>query len=276
MDKVFLFSDKTFCCAEENNEDSDVFKAKFVVSDFSTNRNKCKLNRKTIVNWMNTLINKPLVGKLTSSYSGESDFTGHNLKTVVKEDGDGNRYKTTEFDTQAFGVFTDVGIEKIDDDECIVASCDIWKRFPKACEVIMKRIEDGVLNTSWEIGISESHKVMENGVPVKIIDNGTFLGHCLLGKNVTPAYDCSRALEIAEADLKLRGYGDLEGTRQSGDGIDLKIANLASDGQILQIARDMAIKVLDEDPELMSETYRILNERLKILFANKLNWRLIS
>lgn len=200
MDKVFLFSDKTFCCAEENNEDSDVFKAKFVVSDFSTNRNKCKLNRKTIVNWMNTLVNKPLVGKLTSSYSGESDFTGHNLKTVVKEDEDGNRYKTTEFDTQAFGVFTDVGIEKIDDDECIVASCDIWKRFPKACEVIMKRIEDGVLNTSWEIGISESHKVMENGVPVKIIDNGTFLGHCLLGKNVTPAYDCSRALEIAEAD----------------------------------------------------------------------------
>lgn len=200
MDKVFLFSDKTFCCAEENNEDSDVFKAKFVVSDFSTNRNSCKLNRKTIVNWMNTLVNKPLVGKLTSSYSGESDFTGHNLKTVVKEDEDGNRYKTTEFDTQAFGVFTDVGIEKINDDECIVASCDIWKRFPKACEVIMKRIEDGVLNTSWEIGISESHKVMENGVPVKIIDNGTFLGHCLLGKNVTPAYDCSRALEIAEAD----------------------------------------------------------------------------
>lgn len=200
MDKVFLFSDKTFCCAEENNEDSDVFKAKFVVSDFSTNRNKCKLNRNTIVNWMNTLVNKPLVGKLTSSYSGESDFTGHNLKTVVKEDEEGNRYKTTEFDTQAFGVFTDVGIEKIDDDECIVASCDIWKRFPKACEVIMKRIEDGVLNTSWEIGISESHKVMENGIPVKIIDNGTFLGHCLLGKNVTPAYDCSRALEIAEAD----------------------------------------------------------------------------
>lgn len=86
----------------------------------------------------------------------------------------------------------------------------------------------------------------------------------------------NNGFEIAEADLKLRGYGDLEGTRQSGDGIDLKIANLASDGQILQIARDMAIKVLDEDPDLSSETYRLLNERLKSLFSKKINWGLIS
>ena len=82
--------------------------------------------------------------------------------------------------------------------------------------------------------------------------------------------------EIAEADLRLRGHGDLEGTRQSGEGIDLKIANLASDGQILQYARDIAREVLDEDPDLLSETNRILNERLKILFARKVNWGMIS
>ena len=50
----------------------------------------------------------------------------------------------------------------------------------------------------------------------------------------------TNGFEIAEADLRLRGHGDLEGTRQSGEGIDLKIADLAADGQILQYARDIA------------------------------------
>ena len=77
------------------------------------------------------------------------------------------------------------------------------------------------------------------------------------------------------AILYLTLWGN-EASEQSGEGVDLKIANLATDGQILQYARNLASEVLDEDPELMSETYRILNERLKILFANKLNWRLIS
>ncbi len=84
------------------------------------------------------------------------------------------------------------------------------------------------------------------------------------------------AFEIAEADLRLRGHGDLEGTRQSGEGIDLKIANLAADGQILQYARDIAQDVLNEDPDLLSEPNRILNERLKTLFAKKVNWGMIS
>ena len=82
----------------------------------------------------------------------------------------------------------------------------------------------------------------------------------------------NNGFEIAEADLRLRGHGDLEGTRQSGEGIDLKIANLAADGQILQYARDIAQDVLNEDPDLLSEPNRILNERLKTLFAKKVNW----
>ena len=86
----------------------------------------------------------------------------------------------------------------------------------------------------------------------------------------------NNGFEIAEADLRLRGHGDLEGTRQSGEGIDLKIANLAADGQILQYARDMAQEVLNEDPDLLSEANRILNERLKILFSRKINWGMIS
>lgn len=86
----------------------------------------------------------------------------------------------------------------------------------------------------------------------------------------------NNGFEIAEADLRLRGHGDLEGTQQSGEGLDLKIANLAADGQILQYARDIALEVLNKDPELLSEPNRILNERLKILFARKINWGMIS
>ena len=86
----------------------------------------------------------------------------------------------------------------------------------------------------------------------------------------------NNGFEIAEADLRLRGHGDLEGTRQSGEGIDVEIENLAADGQILQYARDIAQDVLNEDPDLLSEPNRILNERLKTLFAKKVNWGMIS
>ena len=54
--------------------------------------------------------------------------------------------------------------------------------------------------------------------------------------------------QISEEDLKMRGPGDLEGTQQSGTPLQLKIANLATDGQILQYARDMAKEILKEDP----------------------------
>ena len=82
--------------------------------------------------------------------------------------------------------------------------------------------------------------------------------------------------EVAEVDLKLRGAGDLEGTQQSGDGLYLKIANLASDGQILQQARDFAQEILTDDPELEKPENALLQTRLNILFRRKINWGLIS
>lgn len=86
----------------------------------------------------------------------------------------------------------------------------------------------------------------------------------------------SDGFEIAEADLRLRGHGDLEGTQQSGDGLYLKIANLAADGQILQYARDKAMAILADDPDLADPKNKILVDRLKVLFSHKLNWGLIS
>ncbi|MBP5457952.1 MAG: ATP-dependent DNA helicase RecG [Paludibacteraceae bacterium] len=82
--------------------------------------------------------------------------------------------------------------------------------------------------------------------------------------------------EISEADLKMRGPGDLDGTQQSGVAFNLKIANLSSDGQILQIARDMAMKILEEDPDLALEKNFVLKKRLAQLNGNSISWGAIS
>ncbi len=82
--------------------------------------------------------------------------------------------------------------------------------------------------------------------------------------------------EIAEADLKLRGPGDLEGTQQSGLAFDLKISSLAKDGQILELARQWAKHVIDADPMLESSQNGIIRRRMSVLFAGKVDWSMIS
>ena len=82
--------------------------------------------------------------------------------------------------------------------------------------------------------------------------------------------------EIAEADLKLRGPGDLEGTQQSGIAFDLKIADIARDGQLVQLARDEAKKIIDDDPTCSKSEYNLLWNRLKELRNANINWGAIS
>ncbi|GHV66531.1 ATP-dependent DNA helicase RecG [Bacteroidia bacterium] len=82
--------------------------------------------------------------------------------------------------------------------------------------------------------------------------------------------------EIAEADLKLRGPGDMEGTQQSGLVCNLKVANLAKDGLILNEASKTAAAILQNDPELNNEKNTTFAEQLKRFFKTKLNWRFIS
>ncbi len=81
---------------------------------------------------------------------------------------------------------------------------------------------------------------------------------------------------IAEEDLKLRGPGDIDGTQQSGVAFDLKIANLAKDGQILSLARDFAKEVLEDDPTLQKPENTILDRQLKKLNQGKTGWFMIS
>lgn len=82
--------------------------------------------------------------------------------------------------------------------------------------------------------------------------------------------------EIAEADLKLRGPGDLEGTQQSGIAFDLKIADIARDGQLLQYVRNIAQEIVDADPTAQSPENETLWRQLKALRKTNVNWASIS
>lgn len=82
--------------------------------------------------------------------------------------------------------------------------------------------------------------------------------------------------EIAEVDMKLRGPGDIEGTQQSGMGFDLKIANLTRDGEILQLARNEASEILDDDPFLQKEENNLLLKNLLSSKETGFDWSSIS
>ncbi len=95
-------------------------------------------------------------------------------------------------------------------------------------------------------------------------------------KRIDIMCDTNDGFEIAEADLKLRGPGDLEGTQQSGIAFDLKIADIARDGQIVQFARDEAKKIIDNDPLCQKSEYSMLWNRLAQLRKTNINWSAIS
>jgi len=82
--------------------------------------------------------------------------------------------------------------------------------------------------------------------------------------------------EIAEMDMRLRGPGDIEGTQQSGIGFDLKIANLAKDVQILELARETASAILTRDPRLETPEYIILRKSLASSQKTEFEWSVIS
>ena len=95
-------------------------------------------------------------------------------------------------------------------------------------------------------------------------------------KRIDIMCDTNDGFRIAEADLKLRGPGDLEGTQQSGMAFDLKIADIARDGQLVQMARETAQPIIEEDPTCTSDKYAILWRRLKELRKTNINWAAIS
>ena len=85
----------------------------------------------------------------------------------------------------------------------------------------------------------------------------------------------TNGIEIAETDLKLRGPGDITGTQQSG-ALDLLIANLSTDGHVLQEAREAAIKILQNDPEISLPENRAIRLQIDAMRKTMVNWSRIS
>ncbi|MFO7940785.1 MAG: ATP-dependent DNA helicase RecG [Bacteroidales bacterium] len=137
-----------------------------------------------------------------------------------------------------------------------------------------------VVESAERFGLSQLHQLRGR------VGRGAEQSYCLLMTSHKLSEDARKRLEmmvhtndgfeIADADLKLRGPGDIEGTQQSGLGVEFKLANLARDGTILTYARDIAIEVLAADPGLQLEKNRKLNLALKQLKANKMDYSIVS
>jgi ATP-dependent DNA helicase RecG len=137
-----------------------------------------------------------------------------------------------------------------------------------------------VILEAQRFGLSQLHQLRGR------VGRGADQSYCILVTNHQLSEDTRKRIDImcetndgfriAEADLKLRGPGDLEGTQQSGMAFDLKIADIARDGQLVQLARDEAQTIIDEDPECHSEKYNMLWNRLKQLRKTNVNWAAIS
>lgn len=137
-----------------------------------------------------------------------------------------------------------------------------------------------VILDAQRFGLSQLHQLRGR------VGRGADQSYCILVTSHRLTKETSRRIdimcetndgfEIAEADLKLRGPGDLEGTQQSGIAFDLKIADIARDGQIVQMAREEAQKIIDDDPDCRKSEYSLLWNRLKTLRKTNIDWASIS
>ena len=137
-----------------------------------------------------------------------------------------------------------------------------------------------VIMEAQRFGLSQLHQLRGR------VGRGADQSYCILVSGHELSAETRKRLEImtetndgfriAEADLKLRGPGDLEGTQQSGLAFDLKIADIARDGQLVQLARDEAQKIIDEDPQCNSQRHALLWRRLNELRSGSVDWAQIS
>jgi ATP-dependent DNA helicase RecG len=137
-----------------------------------------------------------------------------------------------------------------------------------------------IIESAQRFGLSQLHQLRGR------VGRGADQSFCILvtpyelssdtRKRIDIMVESNDGFEIAEADLKFRGPGDLEGTQQSGIPFALKIANIVKDGNILQYAREVAQSVLEDDPQLEKPDNITLRKQLKKLGGNRYNWGLIS
>ena len=149
---------------------------------------------------------------------------------------------------------------------------EVGVKFPNASVMIIQNAE--------RFGLSQLHQLRGR------VGRGAEQSYCILVSNFKLSAETRKRLhimtetndgfEIAEADLKLRGPGDLEGTQQSGIAFNLRLANLGRDGQLVQLARDTASFVLDADPDLQANENALLRRHLQELKKENRDWSQIS
>ena len=137
-----------------------------------------------------------------------------------------------------------------------------------------------VIENAERFGLSQLHQLRGR------VGRGADQSYCILvtgyklteetRKRIEIMVQTNDGFEIAEADLKLRGPGDLKGTQQSGVAFDLKIADIARDGQLLQYVREIAERLLDADPNGERPENAIVWQQLKELRKKNVNWSVIS
>ena len=137
-----------------------------------------------------------------------------------------------------------------------------------------------VIESAERFGLSQLHQLRGR------VGRGAEMSYCVLmaGNKLTDEaktrldtmVQSNDGFELAEVDLKLRGPGDLEGTQQSGLPINLRLANLAKDGKIVQLARDKAFEIIKKDSNLQLPENKVLLDGLKQRNIQKISWRDIS
>ncbi len=137
-----------------------------------------------------------------------------------------------------------------------------------------------IIQNAERFGLSQLHQLRGR------VGRGADQSYCLLLTKIELSKDTRKRMDImvatndgfriAEADLQLRGPGDLEGTQQSGLPFELRIANLATDGQLLSLAREAASEIIERDPMLEDEYHRIYKQQLDLMRAKAQNWGDIS
>lgn len=137
-----------------------------------------------------------------------------------------------------------------------------------------------VIESAQRFGLSQLHQLRGR------VGRGAEQSYCVLITPYEISADTRKRMEImtetndgfviAEADLKLRGPGDLEGTQQSGIPFDLRIADLVKDNNILFRAREVAEDIIKNDPQLSSPDHKVLKQQLERLGGNRYEWGRIS
>lgn len=133
-----------------------------------------------------------------------------------------------------------------------------------------------VIESAQRFGLSQLHQLRGR------VGRGAEQSYCVLITPYELSADTRKRMEImtesndgfviAEADLKLRGPGDLEGTQQSGVPFSLKIADIVRDSDILYQAREIAEQIIENDPKLEQTQHVVLKQQLSRLSGNRFEW----